>query len=282
MNQFERINSSEDQAQDDLDAACAELRVAFPAIVQAVDLEKQTVSAQISLQGKKTDESGSDYQNYPLLVDVPIVWPRAGGFALTFPIKAGDECLVVFADRCVDAWWQSGGVQKPIDDRAHDFSDGFAIFCPTSQPKAIKNVSSDAVDLRNEARSDYISIKEDGQIIIEHTSDLTVKTGGNAQVTITGNATINVGGTADITVDGNTSLTTPQLTVNSPTTNITGNVTIQGTLTANNGTMTVTGSTMSMQGTMNASQDVTGGGISLKSHVHGGVESGPSNTGGPQ
>ena len=31
-----------------------------------------------------------------------MVFPGGGGFALTFPVAAGDECLVVFASRCID------------------------------------------------------------------------------------------------------------------------------------------------------------------------------------
>lgn len=69
----------------------------------------------------------------PLLVDVPVVMPRAGGYSLVFVPKVGDECLVVFADMCIDAWWQSGGVQPQADKRRHDLSDGFAIMGCWSQ-----------------------------------------------------------------------------------------------------------------------------------------------------
>lgn len=274
MNQFERINDPNEQAQDDLDAMAADLRVAFPAIVQSVDLEKQTITAQIALQGRQTNETGTTFENYPLLVDVPIVWPRAGGFAITFPIAAGDECLIIFGDRCIDPWWQSGGVQKPIDNRCHDLSDGFAIITPTSQPKALKNVNSDAIEIRNDARDDYFYLDHAGNIVINHRSNVTITTGGNCNIT--------VNGSANLAINGGTTLTTPNLKVDCPITQITGNVTIDGTLTANSGTMTVTGSTMAMQGTINASSNVVGGGISLNSHVHGGVQTGGGNTSGPQ
>ncbi|MFW8450019.1 Gp138 family membrane-puncturing spike protein, partial [Klebsiella pneumoniae] len=72
------------------------------------------------------DESGAQVSvNLPLLVDVPVVFPRGGGCTLTFPVKPGDECLVIFADRCIDFWWQSGGIQEPVDERMHDLSDAF-------------------------------------------------------------------------------------------------------------------------------------------------------------
>ena len=37
--------------------------------------------------------------------DVPVMfWGWRRGRSPT-PIKPGDECLVIFADRCIDGWW---------------------------------------------------------------------------------------------------------------------------------------------------------------------------------
>lgn len=47
------------------------------------------------------------------------------------------------------------------------------------------------------------------------------------------------------------------------------------------GGVTITGD-VDVTGTITASADVIGGGISLKTHTHGGVQSGGSSTGGPQ
>ncbi|MDR8345712.1 hypothetical protein FPK41_22485, partial [Acinetobacter baumannii] len=87
-----------------------------------------TAVVQPAIKGAEKDESGAEVSvNLPLLVDVPVVFPRGGGCTLTFPVKPGDECLVIFADRCIDFWWQSGGIQEPVDERMHDFSDAFCI-----------------------------------------------------------------------------------------------------------------------------------------------------------
>ena len=116
MTQRERVGNPADVLDQALDMRQARIHTATVGIVKAVDLEKQTVTVKVALQGFTVDEQGEKHwQDIPLLVDVPIVWPRAGGFALTFPVKPEDECLVVFGERCFDAWWQSGGVQKPID-----------------------------------------------------------------------------------------------------------------------------------------------------------------------
>lgn len=165
MRREERLDDPEESLRLALENAQSQIWTALPSVVTAVDLSKQTVSVQPSIQGNISSPDGSSQSvNLPLLVDVPIVWPRAGGFALTFPIVAGDEVLVVFASRCIDSWWQSGGVGVQAEVRMHDLSDGFAVLAPTSQPKKLNNVSSSNVQLRDEAGTTYVEIAPGGKI----------------------------------------------------------------------------------------------------------------------
>lgn len=165
MNREERLNDPEESLRLALESQQAQIWTALPGIVSGVDLDKQTVSVQPSVQGSVSDAQGNvSNVNLPVLVDVPIVWPRAGGFALTFPIKAGDEVLVVFSSRCIDSWWQSGGVGVAAEARMHDLSDGFAVLAPTSQSKKLNNVSSSNVQLRDEAGTTYVEIAPGGKI----------------------------------------------------------------------------------------------------------------------
>jgi hypothetical protein len=165
MRREERLDDPEESLRLAMENVQSQIWTALPSVVTAVDLSKQTVSAQPSVQGDISAPDGSSRSvNLPLLVDVPIVWPRAGGFALTFPIKAGDEVLVVFASRCIDTWWQSGGVGVQAEVRMHDLSDGFAVLAPTSQPKKMSNVSSTSVQLRDEDGTTYVEIAPGGKI----------------------------------------------------------------------------------------------------------------------
>lgn len=94
----------------------------------------------------------------PLLVDCPVQFPAGGNCTLTFPVKPGDECLVVFSSRCIDAWWQSGGVQEQAELRMHDLSDGFALLGFRSKPRALAGVSTTATQLRSEDGATYIEM----------------------------------------------------------------------------------------------------------------------------
>lgn len=65
---------------------------------------------------------------------------------------------MIFADRCIDFWWQSGGIQEPVDGRMHDLSDAFCIVGPQSQAKKISDISTSAVELRSDDGSAKLSL----------------------------------------------------------------------------------------------------------------------------
>ncbi|WP_076045599.1 Gp138 family membrane-puncturing spike protein [Clostridium botulinum] len=136
------------------------LRVACPGIIQSFDSEKQTVTVQLALREHITKpDFTKEWVNLPLLLDVAIVIPRAGDYCLTMPVKQGDECLIIFADMCIDAWFTYGNVQNQIEKRRHDLSDGFAILGTWSQPNRIENYSMDSCQLRTIDGTTSIDIK---------------------------------------------------------------------------------------------------------------------------
>lgn len=137
------------------------LRVAMPGIIQSFDPDTVTATIQPALKGVTDGESNP----VSLLTTVPVIFPRGGGCTLTFPVKAGDECLVIFADRCVDFWWQSGGVQEPADDRVHDLSDAFCIVGPQSQARKISGISAGATQLRSDDGSTFFELNPSTQKI---------------------------------------------------------------------------------------------------------------------
>lgn len=142
------------------------LRVSMPGIVQSFDPGTVTAIVQPAIKGYEPDSNGVNQSTtLPLLVDVPVVFPRGGGCTLTFPVKAGDECLVIFADRCIDFWWQNGGVQEPVDDRVHDLSDAFCIVGPQSQAQKISGINTGAAQLRSDDGSTFFELNPGTQKI---------------------------------------------------------------------------------------------------------------------
>lgn len=135
------------------------LRVALPGIIQSFDPDAVTCTVLPAIYGQRLRDDGTLVsEELPIIPDVPVVFPRGGGCTLTFPVKPGDECLLVFSDRCIDFWWQSGGVQEPVDPRQHDLSDAFAIVGPQSQAQKISGISTTAAQFRSDDGSTYFEI----------------------------------------------------------------------------------------------------------------------------
>lgn len=170
----ERLKTQTEVYRKLLDQFGADLRVACPGIVESFDATAQTATVNVALREKINIDGNLEWTDIPTLVDVPVLFPRAGGYALTFPVQPGDECLVVFCDMCIDAHWQSGGVQNQIDKRRHDLSDGVAYLTGISQPHRLTNVSTDTLQMRNDAGTAYIEI-DGNNINIVASGDVTFK-----------------------------------------------------------------------------------------------------------
>lgn len=111
-------------------------RCCIPCIVQSYNSENNTIEAQPAIRERMINEDNTiQYLNLPLLVNVPVVFMSTQKASIQFPLEKGDECLVVFSDLSIDNFWQSGGVQNPVEVRRHDLSDGIAIPCCLSIPK---------------------------------------------------------------------------------------------------------------------------------------------------
>lgn len=174
------------------------LRVALPGIIQSFDPETVTCVVQPAIKGSRLDASGNPVSlTLPLLVDVPVVFPHGGGCTITFPLKKGDECLVIFSDRCIDFWWQNGGVQEPVDPRQHDLSDAFAIPGPQSQKEKIGAISTDALQIRTDEGQAFIELRQSGEVTV-NTPLLTVKGDIAVQGSITSTGDQLAGGISQI------------------------------------------------------------------------------------
>lgn len=201
----------------------------MPGIIQSFNVGAVTATVQMAIKGIVQDQAGkSQFVNLPLLVDVPVFFPRGGNCTLTFPVAKNDECLVVFASRCVDGWFQSGGIQAPVQPRMHSMSDGFALVGFFSQATKISSISTTTAQLRSNDGSTYVEVNPAGQIV-------------------------------NVVAPGGMTLTTPTVT-------ITGTINVQNVQGATSAS-TISGS-MTATGTITGQTDVVGGGKSLKTHTH--------------
>jgi hypothetical protein len=143
-------------------------------IIDSYDPNAGTCTAILATQQKVRNAAGVEtWVTLPKLVDVPVCFPGGGGFTLTFPVTKGDEAVIVFAQRCIDTWFQSGAApgtdpgQVQADLRMHDISDGCAFVGIKSQPRRLSPAASTSgAQLRSDDGATVIEIGEGGVVKI--------------------------------------------------------------------------------------------------------------------
>jgi hypothetical protein len=220
----ERLDTPEEEQRAALFSAAAQMRVAIPGIIDSFDPVKQTASVQPAItENIQVGEDDAKPTKLPLLTDVPVCFPRANGYCITLPITKGDECLLVFADMCIDGWWQSGEVQDQMETRRHDLSDAIAILGITSQPRKVEAYDPDKLQIRTDDQNVIIEIDKDEQAVnVVKCKKLTAKVSelidadcdGDIKVNAGGNINVNAGGDINIVADGNITLTGANIYLN--------------------------------------------------------------------
>lgn len=240
--QAQKAGNADTAVNEHIQAALKDLHTCLPGIIASYNEATQTASVQPAIK-RIFSEKGS--VALPVCVDVPVAFPGGGDFYLTFPVKAGDDCILFFSERCIDYWHVNGGVQLPAEYRLHDLSDAFAQVGVNSQPRKLSAVQTDGAELRTRDRSTYIKLTN-GTIFIKGNI---VHEGNNTQ---TGNL------------------------------NRTGTSTTSGQITGQGGMAVSGGTGVTMSGNVTHSGgNLTSNGKTLHTHTHSGVTPGGGNSGAP-
>lgn len=120
------------------------MKCMMPGEIKSFDKTKKTATIQLLLKRSLPNDT---VQSYPLLIDCPVFTPQGGGASLRFPIAAGDNCMVVFADRNVDVWFKTGAEGVPFNGRVHDISDGFALVGINALTSTLPDYKDDEAEL---------------------------------------------------------------------------------------------------------------------------------------
>ncbi len=134
--------------QDSIDKDLLELNTCMPAIVKKYNNELQTCTVQPSF--KRTTVDGMVVKR-ATIEDVPVVFPRSNAGGVTFPIEVGDSVMLVFSQRSLDDWIESGGNVELTDFRMHNLTDAIAIPGLYSESERLDPPpATDATDVRGD------------------------------------------------------------------------------------------------------------------------------------
>lgn len=134
-----------------------EIRVAMPAEVIEYDYKKQMVNARPYFKRKYLDGEVTDA---PVIYNVPVAFPRAGEAFVSMPIEKGHNVLLIFSDRSMEKWLNSGTAVDPEDRRVHHISDAIAIpgCYPFSNPAPVAN-NTDVIIRNGNGKTAFTEIR---------------------------------------------------------------------------------------------------------------------------
>lgn len=101
---------------------------------------------------------------HDILINVPVFIYGDSDYFIEPQIKPKTEGAVIFSQRCIDDWKNSGGIARNLRAGTHGFND--ALFLPgfRSQPNRIKDYKNDGIRVRNKEGNQFIWLKSDGGI----------------------------------------------------------------------------------------------------------------------
>lgn len=132
-----------------------ELNCHHLATIQSFNSTLQTCNATINypktiiVRDSKTGLYNPISKPYPLLQDIPVFVLGGGATNLTFPIQQGDQCLLLFNDRNISNWFETGLVGPVANTRAHNLADGLALVGIRQSQNPLSNYDNTRATLRN-------------------------------------------------------------------------------------------------------------------------------------
>lgn len=170
-----------------IEAGLTDVHTALPGFIVEFDPLTQLATVQVGVKRvPRKDSATQDVTPFavPPIQLVPVVFQRGGGFCLTFPVKPGDECLLIFSERETVQWKNNGGIATPTETRKHDYTDAIAIVGLASSKNTITNFNPNAVELRSDNgavsatyTAENITWKAEGVTMILNSTGLNVSGG---------------------------------------------------------------------------------------------------------
>lgn len=118
------------------------------------------LSAQIVL--KTLFEGEDEAKLIGICEDCPIIYPGAGDWWLTFPVKVGSYVLMLFNQRSMADWLDQGGIVEPSKTRTFSLSDAIAIAGILPDSENFDSIDEDGISLRKKDNSIFLKLLNTG------------------------------------------------------------------------------------------------------------------------
>lgn len=245
----------------------AMLRCAMPGTISSFNAGTQRATVIPGVKLKVVQGNEVTYVSLPEIQNVPITVPYGftSGVLLTHPIHSGDPCLIIFSDRSIDNFLQTGRSENPgallnhetTASRAHHLSDAICIPGLIADPQTVPSWNQENVELRDFDRKVYFSLGPTGITMTDGVAVYTMKDG---KVTLDAPGGIEevTASTASRTASGRNTVVGNNVSIGAQGSSVDE---LENSLKSRNGTF------------------IDSNGRDSTAHIHSGVQTGPSNTG---
>lgn len=150
-----------DYLQRFIDIELSQIYTSLPGQIETYDPETKKASVKPLMKKKMADNTELDI---PVIQDVSVLWPSTANAIIHFPLARGDKVLLLFSQRSLDNWQETGQSQVPDDPRKFDLTDAICIpgFYPISDPGKITT----GTGLTIEFHDSIIELTDDGKILL--------------------------------------------------------------------------------------------------------------------
>jgi hypothetical protein len=123
-----------------IESRLLDIHTSLPGRVKKYDAAAQTVDVELVVRGvvPNADDDGAPVlEDLPIIPNVPVEWPQAGGFYFHMPLAVGDEGKLTFFEAAVGHFRESGATSPPGDLRRHSLSSATFTPCAISKGKKL-------------------------------------------------------------------------------------------------------------------------------------------------
>jgi hypothetical protein len=161
----------------------ANVHISFPGVVEKYDAKTRRADIQPSIK-RKLPNGG--YMAFPVLPDVPVIFPGGRKVSIKFPLEKGDDVWVHISERSLEVWKNSGGkdIEDP-DPRRNHLAD--AVAYPGGQASGFMDAPDTGLSLVYDKQKILL---DDGKVELYRDSEY-IKMGSGCEIKVNGSVKIN-------------------------------------------------------------------------------------------
>jgi hypothetical protein len=179
------------------------VNTSFPAKITGISKfeENQYVDVQPLVSIRYGEGSSEADLETPIIYSVPVVFPSGGGGILSFPLKVGEDVLIVISQRDLADWLESNGDYVGVKNtQRFDLTDAIAI---PSIFTSTNNLSPNPEDIELKWKDMSLRLQEDDTIRLDNPNGfMQLEADGSITLeSIPNGATVNLASSGYVTVD---------------------------------------------------------------------------------